>query len=255
MNFIGIDLSWKVYPEKPYRTAAVVLNESCVVKADALLTTNEDIIQFMKRYRDDGCIIGIDAPLIVPSKVKQRKCERMLLKCKIAVFPGNRRWFFRAFGGVRGEILVEELKKLDIPLRDFLKPKEKTYAVLEVYPYSAWKVLFEEEAVPKYKNRRRKDKIQGLIKLRRKLLGSNLKPELKFDKKIEHRFDVDISGLSSKALDKQGDLLDALMAAYTIYIYWCFGEERSVVLGDLEEGFILTPANDCLKKLAKKRKY
>lgn len=255
MNFIGIDLSWKVYPEKPYRTAAVVLNERCVVKADALLTTNEDVIQFIKRYRDDGCIIGIDAPLIVPPKVRQRKCERMLLSCKIAVFPGNRRWFYRAFGGVRGEILVEELIKLGIPLEDFLKPKEKTYAVLEVYPYSAWKVLFEEEAVPKYKNRRREDKIKGLIKLRKKLLGSNLKPVLKFNKKIEHRFDVDFSELNSKALDKQSDLLDALMAAYTIYIYWSFGEKRCVVLGDLEEGFILTPANDCLKKMAKKRKY
>jgi predicted RNase H-like nuclease len=255
MNFIGIDLSWKVSPEIPFRTAAVVLNEKCVVIADALLTTNGDIVQFVNRYKDEGCIVGIDAPLIVPPKLKQRKCERMLLSCKIAVFPGNRKWFFRAFGGVRGEILVDELKRLNIPLSDFLKPKENTNALLEVYPYSAWKVLFGSEAVPKYKNRKRKEKIKGLNILRKKLLDSNLDPKLKLDEKIEHGFDVDISELSNKALDQLGDLLDALIAAYTLHIYWLFGEEKCVVLGDMKEGFILTLANDCLKKMANKRKY
>ncbi|NIN92511.1 DUF429 domain-containing protein, partial [bacterium] len=218
MNFIGIDLSWKVSPVKPLRTAAVVLNEKCVVIANALLSTDEDIVEFIKSYTNKGCIVGIDAPLVVPPKQKQRKCERMLLSCGIGVFPGKREWFYRAFGGVRGEILVKKIKNLGIPLRDSLKPKEQKNALFEVYPYSAWKVLFGKEKVPKYKNTTKKRKVEGLSKLRSKLLDSSLRLRIKFGKKLEHRLDADISKLSSKALDQLGDLLDALMAAYTILI-------------------------------------
>jgi predicted RNase H-like nuclease len=255
MNFIGIDLSWKVSPVKPLRTAAVVLNEKCVVQANALLSTDEDIGEFIKRHSNAGCIVGIDAPLVVPPNQKQRKCERMLLSCGIGVFPGKREWFSRAFGGVRGEILVKELKNLGIPLRDSLKPKKQKNALFEVYPYSAWKVLFGKEKVPKYKNTTKKRKVEGLSTLRRKLLDSSLSPPIKFEKKLEHRLDGNISQLSSKALDQFGDLLDALMAAYTVLIYRHYNTERCVILGDLKEGFILTLANDYLKEIAKKRKY
>lgn len=254
MNFIGIDLSWKVSPLKPLRTAAVVLNEKCVVIANALLSTDKDIVEFIERHSNAGCIVGIDAPLVVPPNQKQRKCERMLLSCGIGVFPGNREWFSRAFGGVRGEILVKKLNNWGIPLRDSLKPNEQKNALFEVYPYSAWKVLFGEEKVPKYKKTTKKRKVEGLSKLRRKLLDSSLSPRIKFEKKLEHRLNVEISQLSSKAMDQYGDLLDALMAAYTLLIY-CNYEERCVVLGDLKEGFILTLANDCLKEMVKKRKY
>jgi len=254
MNFIGIDLSWKVSPVKLLRTAAVVLNEKCIVIANALLSTDEDIVEFIKTYANKGCIVGIDAPLVVPPNQKQRKCERMLLSCGIGVFPGKREWFFKAFEGVRGEILVKKLKNLDIPLRDSLKSKEQKNALFEVYPYSAWKVLFRKEKVPKYKNTAKKRKVEGLSKLRRKLWDSSNSPQIKFEKKLEHPLDLEISQLSSKAMDQLGDLLDALMAAYTVLIYWRY-KERCVVLGDLKEGFILTLANDCLREMVKKRKY
>lgn len=254
MNFIGIDLSWKVSPVKALRTAAVVLNEKCVVIANALLSTDEDIVEFIKTYINKGCIVGIDAPLVVPPIQKQRKCERMLLECGIGVFPGKREWFYKAFGGVRGEILVKKLKSLGIPLRDSLKPQEQKNALFEVYPYSAWKVLFKKEKVPKYKNTTRKRKVEGLSKLRRKLLDSSLSPRIKLERKLEYPLDVNISNLSSKAMDQLGDLLDALMAAYTVLIFWHY-KERCVILGDLKEGFILTLANDCLREIAKKRKY
>ncbi|UCG69238.1 MAG: DUF429 domain-containing protein [Thermoplasmata archaeon] len=255
MKFIGIDLSWKVSPEKPERTAAVVLNEEGMVENNTLITTNEDIVDFVKNYIDYGTIIGVDAPLVIPFGVKQRDCERLLLRCKIAVFPGNRRWFISAFGGVRGEILVNEFKKINVLLKDNIRPKEEANTLFEVYPYSSWKVLFKKEAVPKYKNTTRSKKIEGLNRLKGKLMESILPIKLSFKRDIPQLFDVDRTELSNKALDQQGDLLDALIAAYTVLVYWHYGDRKCVVLGDLKEGFILTLANDCMKKLAKKGKY
>ncbi|UCE37004.1 MAG: DUF429 domain-containing protein [Thermoplasmata archaeon] len=255
MNFVGIDLSWGVTSPKPNRTAAGVLTENCELVANALLTTDDDILEFIKNYLDEGCIVGIDAPLVIPPNVKQRECERQLLLCKIAVFPGNRAWFVRAFGGVRGEILVDRLKECNLQLRDFIEPKKRTSAVLEVYPYASWRVLFEGDTVPKYKNTTRKRKIQGLTQLRKKLFEIDSPRKLRIPKNLDHKLDVDLNSLDSGSLDQLGDLLDATIAAYTVLMYWHFGDEKCVVLGDLRRGFILTLASDCLRKTAFKRKY
>jgi len=251
MRFIGIDLSWKVLPVKPNRTAAVVLNEKCEVITEKLLSTDKDIIEFVKLHKNDGCIMGIDAPLVVPPKIKQRKCERMLLSCKIGVFPGNRDWFFKAFGGVRGEVLVKKLDRQGIPLKDFIEQRQQKNAALEVYPYASWKVLFTNKKVPKYKNTKRKEKIKGLKEIRQKIFDSSMK--IKNGK--ESNIEMDISRMSNRDLDSYGDILDALNAAYTVHVYWRSGEEKCVVLGNKKEGFILTLANDCLRKQAKKGKY
>ncbi len=254
MNFIGIDLSWRVSPPKPERTAGVVLNEKCELIAGEMLTSDEDIVEFIKRYSKEECIVGIDAPLIVPLKVKQRKCERMLLSCRIAVFPGNRKWFNKAFGGVRGELLVEELKRLNIPLKDSLGPMERTNALFEVYPYSSWRVFLGGK-VPKYKNTGRRRKVDGLTTLKKKLLDEAPSIRSKLEVEKEHILNADITKLSGKTLDQLGDTVDALIGAYTVFAYWHYGGEECVVLGNLKEGFILTLANECLKKIASKRKY
>src|SRR5262249_48642739 len=45
------------------------------------------------------------------------------------------------------------------------------------------------------------------------------------------------------------DLLDALVAAYVGAYFWWFGTARSIVLGSLTDGYIVTPCNDRMRPL------
>ncbi|UCF08700.1 MAG: DUF429 domain-containing protein [Thermoplasmata archaeon] len=246
---MGIDLSWKLDPPKPFRTAAVVLNEKYEMEDAALLTTDDDILAFVKKYKDEGCMVGIDAPLVVPPYQKQRGCEQRLLSCGIGVFPGKREWLVKTFGGIRGEVLVDKLGCIDIPLKDSPVIGKEKSALFEVYPYATWKVLFGPKKVPKNKNTGRVRKEEGLGMLKRQLLSQN--PPLKLKGKKEHLLKADIKGLKNRELDQLGDLLDAAVAAYTVLLFYRHGEDRCVVLGDKEEGFILTLVSDCLRRAAR----
>ncbi len=253
MNFIGIDLSWSVKFPKHQRTAAVVLSEDYQIIESNLITTDYEILEFIKPYIDGWCIVGIDAPLVIPPFVKQRECERFLLLGKIAAFPGNRDWFDRAFGGTRGEILAKNLKRMGIPLKDRLIPKENTNALLEVYPHALWKVLFNDRKVPRYKNAKMETKRNGLLRLKKALINTEKPAKIKLSGDLKGRLDA-IKNLRGEDLDKVGDLLDATIAAYTLAVYWHYGDLECVIFGDLKNGFILTLANERLKDLAKKRK-
>jgi len=223
MNFIGVDLAWKVEPN--LKTALVAVDEDCLPVATDYVYTDEEILEFVKRHCSNGCIIGIDAPLVVKNRRGRRECERLLQMYGIPSYPANRDWLTRAFGGVRGEILVRKLKKLGIELKARPLPKTFAKAVMEIYPYSALKFLLKK--IPKYKNGKKKERANGISDLRRAL--QKVQPPL-------------ISGklASEKDLKKAADLLDAAVAAYTVFLSWKHGEERCEVVGSEEEGFILT---------------
>lgn len=223
MNFIGVDLAWKVEPKS--RTALVAVDENCSLIATDYVYADEEILEFIKRHCSSGCLVGIDAPLVVKNRRGRRECENLLQKYGIPSYPANRDWMNKAFGGVRGEILVRKLKKLGIELKARPQPETFAKAAMEIYPYSALKFLLKK--IPKYKKGRKRERAKGISDLRKAL--QKAQPPL-------------ISGklASEKDLKKTADLLDAAVAAYTVFLYWKHGEERCEVIGSEEEGFILT---------------
>lgn len=223
MNFIGIDLAWKVEPKS--KTALVVVDESCSPMATNYVSTDEEIVEFIKRHCSSGCLVGIDAPLVVKNRHGRRECERLLQMYGIPSYPANRDWLTRAFGGVRGEILVRKLKKFGIELKARPQPKKFTKAVMEVYPYSTLKFLLKK--IPEYKKEKKKERMKGISDLREAL--QKVQPQL---------IAAELAG--ERELKKAADLLDAAVAAYTVFLYWKHGEERCEVLGSEKEGFILT---------------
>ncbi len=223
MNFIGVDLAWKVGSNS--KTALVVIDENCSPVSTAYVLTDEEILEFIKKHCSSGCLVGIDAPLVVKNRSGRRECERLLQEYGIPSYPANRDWLARAFGGVRGEILVEKLKKLGIELNARPQPRVFTKAVMEIYPYSALKILLKK--IPKYKKGNKNERTKGIAELRRVL------------KKIQPSLIIDELA-NEKELREQADLLDAAIAAYIVSLYWQRGEEKCEVIGNEKEGFILT---------------
>lgn len=229
MNFIGIDLGWK----SKGSTALVALNARGEAVASAYEREEEEIISFVESYSLDGCIVGIDAPLVVRNYHGRRSCEKQLQALGIPSYPANRRWLLKAFGGVRGELLVSKLAEIGFELRDQLTPRAKTRGVMEVYPYATLKMLLD--TLPVYKKGKKTARFLGLDKLKRTL--TRLHPPL-----ILSKFMPELTAKSGlNELKKTADFFDAAVAAYTVYLYWLQGETRCTVLGDREEGFILLP--------------
>ena len=80
MRFVGIDLAWSLRNTHRAETGGVSIDETGRVIASASLTADEAIVAFVLAHTDpDGCIVGIDAPLVVPNETGQRACEAALL--------------------------------------------------------------------------------------------------------------------------------------------------------------------------------
>ena len=206
--FIGIDFTSS--PKRP--TACVGLDEKLRLIFDDLISGDADILEAIASSRPR--IVAIDAPLSLP---KGFCCLDEGCSCR-ALLPG------------KGRLCERELSRRGIPCYYTTKKsiiKNMVYRaislkreivarggeVIEVYPY-ATKVALFGRSIPS------KSKAAGVSFLRQRL--AQLMPQLTvYLPRFNH------------------DLCDALIAAYTAYLY-AQGEAEGV--GDLEEGAICVPA-------------
>lgn len=230
MNFIGVDLGWK--PRGG--TALIVLDPGGRVRAHAYKHREDEIVSYVEKHSPGGCLIGIDAPLVVRNLRGRRECEKQLQGLGIPSYPANRTWLCKAFGGVRGELLVSKLREIGFELRDELTPKAKIQGVMEVYPHGTLRMLLRD--LPAYKKGGAARRLRGMEELRREL--ACLRPPLLLPGELLPGKDAEPV---LRELKKAADFLDAAVAAYTVYLCWLYGRERCIVLGDKEEGFILLP--------------
>ncbi len=224
MNFIGVDLAWKIGGE----TAVVAMSSQGDVTAHGSEEGDEELAAFVERHAGDGCLVGVDAPLVVPNNAGRRRCEDELQSLGIPSYPANRSWLVKAFGAVRGEILVAELERRGIKLLDSL-PTSRIRGVMEVYPYATLRAVLRE--IPGYKKGPRAERRREIMRLAFMLEGLN--PPLRLPPEL-------LRGVTLKDLKKASDFLDAGVAAYTVYI--CFKKPgKCITLGNKKEGFVLLP--------------
>jgi hypothetical protein len=204
---VGIDLTSS--PQKP-SAYATLSTELKVLRLD-LLTTNDKIIAAIEG--EHPLVVAIDAPLSLPQGLccleescncqpqacaKGRVCEREL----------RAKYGIPSYYTTKRSI-IKGMAYRAIALKDELSAKGQR--LIEVYPY-ATKVRLWGKAIPK------KTKPEGLEFLQEHLTAL-------------------IPGLERKRL-KNHDLCDAVLAAYTAYLYHGGLAEP---VGDAEEGLIFIP--------------
>jgi predicted nuclease with RNAse H fold len=208
MNFVGIDLTTS--PKK--KTACAVLDAELRLQDQVLLGGDEEIMAFIEAHRP--ALVAMDAPLNLPlglccleetcscqpvSPHKGRQCERELSALGIGCYYTTKRSIIKGMV-YRGIRLKAELEK-------------QGHAVIEIYPYASKRRLFG--SLPK------KTTVAG----RRSL------------QKVLQRFIPSVSSPQEDLLSH--DALDALLAAYTGFLYDC---DRTEALGDPSEGLLHIPA-------------
>lgn len=246
-TFIGVDLAWRdSEPDKDANeTGVVVLDGSGRVRDAGWTVGVAATSEWIQDHAGDaGCIVIIDAPLVVDNAVKQRVCEKLV---------GNRygRWKVSAnstnISSPRnaGQVLLASLERSGWSYDSGLAgPATAGRTVSECYPYTTLVGVQElgyEDVRPVYKRKppklraaewrtKRADNCDELVRRLMRLatadppLDLHGHPETR--KLLEQR-----SPLDDRSYKHREDLLDAVLAAWTGLLWVRKGFDRCQVLG------------------------
>ncbi len=246
-RFIGVDLAWGgSNPDKEHNeTGVVVVDESGRV-LDAGWTRGVDATAqwIQTRAGDGGCVVMVDAPLVVDNDTKQRVCEREV---------GQRygRWKVSANStntsspGQAGVALLAQLEKARWTYDSGVDgPAVAGRAVSECYPYTALVGAAElgyDRERPKYKRKPptltvaqwRPERARNCDELSRRLDGlRTAEPPLDLrSHPTTFKLIDEASPFDDRAYKHREDLLDAALAAWTALLWVRKGLDRCQVLG------------------------
>ena len=228
MDFIGVDLAWRIDPPVENGTAFCVLSSDGNVMDIGLITSDDQILSELEGR--ECAWVGIDAPLIVNNEEGLRQCERRLFDRSIRVLPSSRGYLTRRFGGCRGVHLAERMRDMgySFPGRD-----GGCRVMIEVYPYGALQVITGGD-VPRYKKGKACEKREAALKIMRMLREW-------LPVSIPRSLDEEIESATPSEMKSVMDKIDAVISVLCVYGHWIYSGKRTEVLGDVTDGFILLP--------------
>lgn len=249
VTYIGLDLAWSA----ANKTGAAVLRGGPagaeLAEGPALLGPMDEIIAYIGRHAGEGpALVAVDAPLLVPNATGRRPAEAELARVfgpyEAGAHPANRRLLARGAEGVRGEALVERLRGEGFRPADRIEAGEEGRLLTEVYPHAAMVALFGLSKTLKYKargqRRGREERLAAWRVYQAGLLGLGAAdPPLRGHLELLR---TEVGGLRGGALKGYEDRVDALLCAYIALYAHRWGAARCWTFGDLEGGWILTPA-------------
>lgn len=224
MRFVGVDFGWRSKPS----------GVACWDGADRLvldrLTDPADVLQWIEAQAPGPAIVAVDAPLVIPNETGMRVADRLTHvefgRYDAGCYPANRRLPFAE----RVTSFSGQLRRLGFRHADRIVAGRPGRYQIEVYPHAAAVNLFALEKILKYKKGRVADRVRELRRYRR-LLGSLIPAKL-----------PGVPAAGGAALKAAEDLLDAALCAYIGWRWWTFGRERSTVLGNRRDGYIVVPS-------------
>ncbi len=257
MLFIGIDLAWSTKNGSGIAVIEGDKTKSKLISAD-LTFSDADIIKYVReKAKNENSFIAIDAPLIVPNESGRRKAEEIVgnlfRKYNAGAHPSNRKRLSQWSGKIRGEEISKLLEKEGFKQDPYIKKFENSRKFFEVYPHPSMVVLFDLEKVIPYKAKPKRDyesRWSAFEKYQRLLAGlKKSKTKLELDDLLK----TNVRRLKAQKLKDYEDRLDAVFCAYIAYYAWA-NPDKCEVLGNMDEGYILTPVTEAIKKQIKNQK-
>jgi predicted RNase H-like nuclease/ppGpp synthetase/RelA/SpoT-type nucleotidyltranferase len=239
MFFMGLDLAWG----NSSPTGVAVLDGAGVLQHLSAVTTDAEIAAALAPYLADGCLVGVDAPLIVKNEKGSRPAEKALnrdfARFDAGAHPSN----------TSNPALSETTRGARVCARLGLDMNPESRAAkraVEVYPHPATVALFRLGRTLKYKNKqgRSVDQLRAELLVLMRLLESlaSAKPALQL---VSHdgwrELVAAVEKASRKAeLRRAEDQVDAVICAY-VALFRERRPEAVTTYGDFESGFIVTP--------------
>jgi predicted RNase H-like nuclease/ppGpp synthetase/RelA/SpoT-type nucleotidyltranferase len=239
MHFVGLDLAWG--ENKP--TGLAVLDGAGSLVRVSAHDTDASIVEALAPYVQDDCLVGIDAPLVVPNATGNRPCEAALnrdfARFDAGAHPSNTGKPELA-GEPRGA-KVARLLGLDI---DPVSTGRRR--AVEVYPHPATIALFRLGRTLKYKNKpgrtlaRMRAELLRLVELLEGLEHAEVPLRLRHH--APWRALVAAIGAAGRKseLRRAEDQVDAVVCAYVAQ-FAVRRPQLTTTYGDLATGYIVTP--------------
>jgi predicted RNase H-like nuclease len=238
-RLLGLDLAWS--DRNPSGVAALdAAGRLLDVRAD--LRGDEEILRWVRAWRGERGVIGIDMPTIVRNATGARPAERALAaafrKHHAAPHPANLgRPLFR--DGGRARALLDALASDGVFEDTTIVPNDPRTVAIEVYPHPAHVRLFGLGEIFKYKKKSRPwpgvlDEWKRYRAALASLRGAD--PPLHLDERVPERAAVE-------RYKRWDDTLDAITCAYVAsFVHrWGSGRPHVRVFGDLRDGYIVVP--------------
>jgi predicted RNase H-like nuclease len=241
MKFIGVDLGW----------SSGVSGLCCLTWQDGALeiielTTIleiEDILEWidLQTGENSPALIAIDAPTIINNHTGMRLADKLTHKYfgryHAGCYPANLGLKFAP----RTTGFSQSLLARNFHHAPTIEPQQPGRYQIEVFPHPATINLFGLTKILKYKKGKLADRRLALNQLRAYIIDflPKLEPALSLTS-----LDC-IPAIATKQTGKElkaiEDQLDSLLCAYIAAHWWCWGEDKNMVLGDLDTGFIVIP--------------
>ncbi len=237
ISLLGVDLAWG--DRNPDGLCAIQVRSGRVASMEPGLTHGDDALVdwCLRSSGSKTVLVTLDAPIVIPNRTGSRPVDRLTHvlfgRYKAGCYPAN-------LGKCPRPVRVAE-KLSAAGFEIGWNVRGGSQLLSEVYPHPAMVRMFQlEERIP-YKKGRVEDKrawFRILQRHIRKWVKASC-PEIPLSGWM--------SGLLrepwSKAIEDQ---TDALVCALIGYHHWKHSGTRSEVIGDLETGFILLPADTSL---------
>jgi predicted RNase H-like nuclease len=242
VRFVGVDLAWT-----PSGGTGLCVIESGGVKGSARLGGDDELLSWLRPVVRDPVIVAIDAPLIVRNLTGRRPVEQMISRCFGAYHAGahSANLGLPAFtGGVRGGRLA---LALDLDVDPLFAPREPVRRAIEVYPHTAIVALFSLSSILKYKAKpgrtlgSRSAALEALLDHLESLITADPPVEVRTSPRWPELRAVAAAPRTGAELARAEDEIDAYVCAYTALYYWTHGAARCRVVGDAQDGYIVTP--------------
>lgn len=241
MKFIGVDFGW--FSGASGLCCLVWRNDSLKISELTTVLEIKNILTWVDRQvsPDAPAIIAVDAPTIINNQTGMRLADKLTHKYfgryHAGCYPANLGLKFADRTTGFGKSLLAR----DFQHAPGIKPQQFGRYQIEVFPHPATINLFGLEKILKYKKGKLAERRTELNKLRDYIQDvlPQLEPGLSLTtiSKIPS-ITAQLTGKELKAIE---DMLDSLLCAYVGAYWWYWGDERNIVLGDRDTGYIVIP--------------
>jgi predicted RNase H-like nuclease len=238
-RLLGLDLAWS--PANPSGVAAIDTAGTLLdVRAD--LRGDDELLAWVRHWRGDRGVIGIDMPTIVRNATGARAAERELAtvfaRHHAAPHPANLgRPLFR--DGGRARRLIDALAADGIVEDTLIAPNDARTIAIEVFPHPAHIRLFARTSIFRSKKKARAwpDVLDAWAEYRAALASlGDADPPLVLDARVPER-------VTNRRYKRWDDTLDAITCAYIAsFVHrWGSSAPHVRVFGDRAQGYIVVP--------------
>lgn len=239
-RYLGLDLAWA--PRQSSGGAVMEADENGVLrlKSSVSLRAHEDILSWLARNRGrSGCIIAVNAPIIVENTSGQRPCDVALHEHFARNFVDEHH--VNITNASHPRTIGRALQRMGFDV----DPQADADRVVETYNQATQVLLFDLDRPIRLKTGpvgARKDAVARF----RELLVEKLDdatPPLEMSPALDELVNADLPSSNGSRVGALEEQLQATLCAYTAAYLDMRGPGACAFLGDLNEGYVLLPAS------------